>query len=147
MLNSHGFFLNLIIYLIIMSLKTFSKSAFAYLSCFVLCLFFSKFAYAAIDADQNGLMATMCNVVRFITGGVGKSIAVIAVVVIGVSFFMGKVSWGTALATVAGIGIVFGAATIVQVISGSQKSACKTGTAQTDVSAVSTGSTAPSNTL
>ena len=56
----------------------------------------------------------LCNALSIVQGGVGKSIAAFAIIFIGVSLFLGKVSWGVAIATVLGIGAIFGATTIVE---------------------------------
>ncbi|MBT4989327.1 MAG: TrbC/VirB2 family protein [Rickettsiales bacterium] len=56
----------------------------------------------------------LCNALAIVQGGVGKSIAAFAIIFIGVSLFLGKVSWGVAIATVLGIGAIFGATTIVE---------------------------------
>jgi len=64
---------------------------------------------------------TMCTVVTMLTGTIGKAIAIFAIIFIGVSLFMGKVSWGLAISTAIGIGAIFGAAGIVDTLSGKAK--------------------------
>ena len=61
----------------------------------------------------------MCNATNIITGSVGKSIAIIIIISLAISLFLGKVSWGLAIATLIGMGVLFGAPSIVNVISGS----------------------------
>ena len=79
---------------------------------------------ATLDAEDEGLEGVMCNVINIVQGGVGKGIAAFGIIFIGVSLFLGKVSWGLAISTALGIGAIFGAATIVDAIAGSQGSIC-----------------------
>ncbi|MBT4922025.1 MAG: TrbC/VirB2 family protein [Rickettsiales bacterium] len=72
----------------------------------------------ALATDNVGtggdLEQILCNTLAIVQGGVGKSIAAFAIIFIGVSLFLGKVSWGVAIATVLGIGAIFGATSIVE---------------------------------
>jgi type IV secretion system protein VirB2 len=52
-------------------------------------------------------------IVDFITGPFGRLIAIIAVIGLGFLAFAGRLSWFTAGAVIIGIGLVFGAPTIV----------------------------------
>lgn len=52
-------------------------------------------------------------IVNFITGPFGRLLAIIAVIALGFLAFAGRLSWFTAGAVVLGIGLVFGAPTIV----------------------------------
>lgn len=56
--------------------------------------------------------------VDFLTGAFATSIAVIGLAVCGFMAMMGRLPWGAALAVIAGIILVFGAANIVAEISG-----------------------------
>jgi type IV secretion system protein VirB2 len=64
-------------------------------------------------ADFGGVGGKLCEVVRAITGNVGRAIATIAVVFLGIGAFFGKVTWGLAVAVSIGIFAIFGAANIV----------------------------------
>jgi len=66
----------------------------------------------------------LCNVVAWFTGTTGKGIATIAIIVIGIGALMGKVSWGMAIIVGIGVALVFGAASMVQSISGSAEGTC-----------------------
>ena len=66
----------------------------------------------------------LCNALSIVQGGVGRTIAAFAVIFIGISLFLGKVSWGVAIATVLGIGAIFGATTIVEGL-GADQSSCQ----------------------
>lgn len=70
----------------------------------------SSAAFAAMGPYDT----TMGNSVCFITGVImfgnaGRAIATIAVITIGISAMLGRVSWGTALIVATGIAITFGA--------------------------------------
>jgi type IV secretory pathway VirB2 component (pilin) len=75
-------------------------------------------AFATSSSTSVGtggdLEQILCNALSIVQGGVGKSIAAFAIIFIGISLFLGKVSWGVAIATVLGIGAIFGASTIVE---------------------------------
>ena len=58
---------------------------------------------SAFAADENDVIGkTLCRVTENLSGPIAKSIATIAIFVIGVMLFMGKVNWGTAAATARG---------------------------------------------
>jgi type IV secretion system protein VirB2 len=75
---------------------------------------------AAIASDQdpkcNAITKTMCNVIEVITSGVGKSIAILIIISLAIALFLGKVSWGLAIATGVGMGLLFGATDIINLI-------------------------------
>lgn len=75
----------------------------------------SEFALAATNNDA--ITQVLCNVVNQLSGGIGKAIATIAIIVLGIGLFIGKLSWPLAIATAVGIGMIFGAASIVNWIS------------------------------
>jgi len=86
-------------------------------------LMLSFIAYIALAdssyaSDYTQIEVTLCKVLELLTGTIGKAIAAFAIIFIGVSLFMGKVSWGLAISTALGIGAIFGAAGIVEAISG-----------------------------
>ncbi len=67
-------------------------------------------------ADKNDIVTILCNVIKFITGGIGKAIAIIILISLAISLFLGKVSWGLAIAVAVGMGILFGATTMINAI-------------------------------
>ncbi len=71
------------------------------------------------DASAGGIATTMCKITKALTGPIGKAVATIAVVVLGIGLFLGKLSWGLAMATAIGIGLIFSAPTIVEWLGGS----------------------------
>ena len=70
--------------------------------------------WAADTADSNAITDVLCNVVNLLQGTVGQAIATIAIIVLGIGLFIGKLSWPVALATAVGVGIIFGAADLVE---------------------------------
>jgi len=58
-------------------------------------------------------------VVGFLTGAFARSVAIIAVAVLGYLGLTGRLRWAIAGSVIAGIALIFGAATIVDAISGS----------------------------
>jgi type IV secretory pathway VirB2 component (pilin) len=70
------------------------------------------------SASAGGIAGTMCKITNSLTGPIGKAIATIAVVVLGIGLFLGKLSWGLAMATAIGIGLIFSASGIVNWLGG-----------------------------
>jgi type IV secretory pathway VirB2 component (pilin) len=69
-------------------------------------------------ADGTTIATVLCNVVGWFTGTIGKAIATLAIIVVGVGALMGKVSWGMAIIVGIGVGVIFGAPGIVEAVSG-----------------------------
>lgn len=65
------------------------------------------------------LSCTLQRIVNSLTGPMGKAVATIAIIALGIGLFMGKLSWGLAVATAIGIAMIFGAGSIVDWLSGS----------------------------
>jgi type IV secretory pathway VirB2 component (pilin) len=80
----------------------------------------------AMTASQSagGIASTMCKITKSLTGPIGKAVATIAVVVLGIGLFLGKLSWGLAIATAMGIGLIFSASSIVNWLGGSNAQSC-----------------------
>ena len=75
-------------------------------------------ASAADTVDDNKISQILCNVVNLITGNIGKAISVLIIITLAIALFLGKVSWGMAIAVAVGMGIMFGAPGIVNLIAG-----------------------------
>ena len=73
---------------------------------------------ASANISSNALTRVMCNALRIVTGGAGKTFATFAVIATGIGFFTGKVSWGLMIGVAAGIATMFGGPSIVSAISG-----------------------------
>jgi len=103
------------------NLKTAKEYTFAF--CIIgLIMMLSNVAWAAEGDDD--ISTVLCNVVTQLQGPIGKGIATIAIIVLGIGLFMGKLSWPLALATAIGIGIIFGASNIVGWLSPGNDGAC-----------------------
>lgn len=90
----------------------------------VLCaaaLIFSACDSAFASGTDNDIVgATLCRLVSNLTGRIAKSIATIAIFAVGVGLFLGKLNWGIAAATAAGVGIIFGAEKLVSFLAGTE---------------------------
>jgi len=83
--------------------------------CLVLFIALPDLASASGSADA--ITNTLCNIVKKLTGPIGKGIATIAIVVLAIGLFVGKLSWALFIATSVGIGMIFGAQGIVNMLS------------------------------
>lgn len=61
---------------------------------------------------------TLCRLANSLNKGIAKGIATIAIFSVGVGLFLGKINWGVAAATAAGVGIIFSSGTLVDFIAG-----------------------------
>lgn len=74
---------------------------------------------ASASATEGGAVAdALCRVSNALTGKIGRGIATIGVVMLGIGLFLGKLSWGLAVAVGIGIAGIFGATTIVNWMAG-----------------------------
>jgi len=90
----------------------------------------AAFAASTADAENDVVGQTLCRLVSNLGGGVARGIATIAIFSVGVGLFLGKLNWGIAAATAAGVGIIFSAPKLVAFLSGDAKNAtCETGDA------------------
>lgn len=91
-------------------------SAFAYR----LLLFFVAVPLFILSPDVafalDPLSSTICTVVGWFTGGMGRAIATLGIVVVGVGALLGKVSWQIALTVAVGISIMFSGAQVVDAL-------------------------------
>jgi type IV secretory pathway VirB2 component (pilin) len=87
------------------------------------------FVSSALATSNDIIGDTLCNVVYNLTGNIAKSIATIAIFAIGVGLFLGKINWSLALATSAGVGIIFSATPLINwILGGDQITACEQST-------------------
>jgi len=84
-------------------------------------------AFAGGTAGNDVVGATLCRLVANLSGGIARGIATIAIFAVGVGLFLGKLNWGIAAATAAGVGIIFSAPKLVAFLSGDvNNSSCPT---------------------
>lgn len=94
--------------------------------CLIITASDAAFAGGANDSDVVG--QTLCRLVSNLTGGIARGIATIAIFAVGVGLFLGKLNWGIAAATAAGVGIIFSAPRLVAFLSGdANTSECDSG--------------------
>lgn len=87
--------------------------------CIILTSAEAAFAAAAPAAEENDVVGqTLCRLVANLSGGIARGIATIAIFSVGVGLFLGKLNWGIAAATAAGVGIIFSAPKLVAFLSG-----------------------------
>ena len=97
--------------------------------CVILTSAEAAFAAAAPAAEENDVVGqTLCRLVANLSGGIARGIATIAIFSVGVGLFLGKLNWGIAAATAAGVGIIFSAPKLVAFLSGEADNAtCNVG--------------------
>lgn len=82
-------------------------------------------AFASNGKISNDALETMiCNAINYITGTTGKGVAAVVIIVTGVGFFSGNINWVTLLGIMAGIGVIFGAPTVINKLTGSTTTFC-----------------------
>ena len=69
------------------------------------------------DFDRS-LADTLCNVLKFVTGSVGKTIATFAIIFIGVTFLNGKCNWTVLVTFSVGLAAIFAAPKIISTFTG-----------------------------
>ena len=75
---------------------------------------------AGANKDRNGIVIVLCNAIGIVTGGAGRAVVLIVVTVVGVLFFIGKVNWSLLVAIGLGVGVMFGAKAIVNIVTGGE---------------------------
>lgn len=58
----------------------------------------------------------LCAVVQMIYGNLGRGLATLAIVIVGIGATLGKVSWGLAITVAVGISIIFNATAIANLL-------------------------------
>ena len=71
----------------------------------------------AVPAEA-GVAEVLEKVIEYINGKVARSLAILAVMLLGIGWWFGSVDWKRAGGIIFGIGIVFGAAEIADLIKG-----------------------------
>jgi len=83
-----------------------------FLACAILVLFMQS-AYAT----PTPMGDVLCRIVGMVYGNMGRGLATLAVLVIGVGATLGKTSWGLAMTVAVGIAVIFNAHLIVNSLS------------------------------
>ena len=80
-----------------------------------------------ITGTPTPMGIVLCNIVKFVYGNLGRGLATLAIMVVGVGATLGKVSWGLAITVGVGISVVFNANSIMTLLltgSGASQSGC-----------------------
>lgn len=64
-------------------------------------------------AQQSPMGNVICFIIGIVYGNLGRGLAALAVIILGVGATLGKVSWGLAMTVAVGVGTVFGAVPLV----------------------------------
>ena len=80
----------------------------------ILMMLFMQDAIATTTAMGN----VLCNIVNIVYGNLGRGIASLAVVVVGIGATLGKTSWGLAMTVAVGIAVIFNAGVVVGYLGG-----------------------------
>lgn len=94
------------------------QSPWAFSLCLTLALALMLMPDLASAASGDTIADVLCTVVAWFTGNVGKGIATLAIIIIGVGALMGKVSWGMAIIVGVGVAVIFGASQLVDDLGG-----------------------------
>ncbi len=73
---------------------------------------------------DDGISQVLCYIVTKLTGPIGKATAMIALVVLGIGIFLGKLSWQLCLGVSVGITFIFAAGKIINWLSGTGTESC-----------------------
>lgn len=76
------------------------------------------------STTDDGISTVLCLIVTKLTGPIGKAIGMIALVVLGIGVFMGKLQWQLALSIALGITFIFSAGKIINWLSGQGTNSC-----------------------
>ncbi len=77
-----------------------------------------------VDAASAGITNVLCQAIKIVQGPTGKTIAILVTISLAVGLFLGKITWGVAIAVAVGMGVLFGANTVVGYIAGSGADPC-----------------------
>ena len=65
---------------------------------------------------QNALTSVMCKMTGYITSKIGRTFMVFALVMMGLAFFLGKISWGMIMTVILGSALMYGADSIMKAL-------------------------------
>lgn len=81
-------------------------------------VFYASGALAGVAAEDTPMGDVICDVVSFIYGNLGRGLASLAIIILGVGATLGKVSWGLAITVAVGISVIFNAWWITNALTG-----------------------------
>jgi type IV secretory pathway VirB2 component (pilin) len=65
---------------------------------------------------QNAITSVMCKMTGYITSKIGKTFMVFALIMMGLAFFLGKISWGMIMTVILGSALMLGADLILKAL-------------------------------
>ncbi len=83
-----------------------------------LCTIVAQDAVAQLQFDGFNTASKICDIYKIVTGKTAKAFATFAIIILGLSVFFGKVTWGQAVLVAVCIGVVFGALSIATTLTG-----------------------------
>lgn len=111
-------------------MKNFSHFIRKNLSTILMCLIMlygsilPSIASATTTAGTKAITNVICLATNELTGPVGRAIAIVIIASLAISLFLGKVSWGLAIATIIGLSILFGAKDLVNLLTANTTAIC-----------------------
>ncbi|WP_148141084.1 TrbC/VirB2 family protein [Orientia tsutsugamushi] len=94
--------------------------------CFLILILSTSSIVSANGADEADIIGTkLCNIVGILSGRTTKALCLVAIIILGITTFMGRVSTSTAVITVCAIVIVTQAPAVLKFISGDSADDCK----------------------
>ena len=76
------------------------------------------FALAVPDTASAGVAEAIDKIIEYINSRVARSLAILAVMLLGMGWWFGQIDWKRAGGIIFGVGVVFGAAEFVDMIRG-----------------------------
>lgn len=81
-------------------------------------ILYASYALAGVTPEDTPMGDVICDVVSFIYGNLGRGLASLAIIILGVGATLGKVSWGLAITVAVGISVIFNAWWITNALTG-----------------------------
>lgn len=76
------------------------------------------------ELGSTTMTGVLCSIMKFVTGGVGKTFASFAVIFVGIGFLAGKTTWTAMITFALGIAAIFGAPVVISAFVGGE-AVCK----------------------
>jgi type IV secretory pathway VirB2 component (pilin) len=88
----------------------------------IVCSFIALSAYLLLISPALAIAtpmgAVLCSIVYMVYGNLGRGLATLAIIVVGVGATLGKTSWGLAITVGVGIAVIFKASEILGLLTG-----------------------------
>jgi type IV secretory pathway VirB2 component (pilin) len=101
-----------------------SRNKFLFISFITILTYMVLCASAYAQGMPTPMGDVLCTVVIFFYGNLGRGLASLAIIVLGVGALLGKTSWGLALTVGVGISVMFGAEDIADLLLGTSAYSC-----------------------